>query len=309
MTSCTIIPDNLGSRHHQLIFIKRKLILRSSCPNSEHPLGAEQGFELWMSASEALLSRIQLSRWHHGVLIWQGSSFTRRRWSLEVWLCDVVHGINRLLTSGAEFFSFKTGSFRDWMSDGKQLFLSVFCLSSLVLFRGTKELFYGRKCQRMAVNVSEPHDSEQMLNKPCPGISHKRPWLLVLIHECGDGGATPGHSGRILWETPGLGPGLLGPRTSQNTVCTCLPFTSPNSAPCCPVLSSWNMQLPWKRKLFIPFAFVNLAKLGQMFLWDPGVSLEQGGNQFLTYCRTAQASWKRLNLQRLNIKCFLTFKH
>ena len=59
------------------IFIRRKQALRSSCPMSEHPWVAERTSKLQISASEDWLSRKWLSRGHHGVFTWQGSSFTQ----------------------------------------------------------------------------------------------------------------------------------------------------------------------------------------------------------------------------------------
>ena len=146
------------------------------------------------------------------------------------------------------------------MGDSKQLFLSVFCL---VLPRDTKEQgFYRHKCQRMAMNGFEPCDLEQMLSRVRPGVSHKRPRLLVSIYECGDHGAPPGHSGTRLWEALGVACRVLGPRTSQ-IPCA---HTSPSLAQILPTAAlCWFLETcncPGKGNFSFLLAFKSLAKLG-----------------------------------------------
>lgn len=257
MTSCTIIPDALGSRHHKPFFFflnKEGTGSERFLPDVRASLSGRADIwtpDLCFRGLTQQETAVLVASWG---LYLAGLLFHTAHWSLEVWLGDVIHGINSLLTSGTELFPFKIGSVGEWMGDSKQLFLSVFCLCSLVLLRDTKEQgFYKHKCQRMAVNGFEPCDSEQMLSRPRPGVSHKKLCLLVSIYECGDHGAPPGHSGTRFWETMGLGCSLGAPNIT-NSFCTRFPFTGLNTAHCGRVLVPRNLQLPRKRKLFISFA-------------------------------------------------------
>lgn len=259
-----------------LFFINR--VERGSCPTSEcHWVGNR---ELNSGSLLLRLNRKQLSCWHHGGLTWQCPSFTRPCWLLEVWFYDVIHVVNSLLRSGAELFSFKIGSVRDWMGDSKQLFLSFFCLCSLVLFRGTKKkVSIGTECQRLAVNGPKPRDREAMPKRRFRGISYMRPCVLVSFHGGGDWGAFLGHSGRMndAWEAP-RSVRLLGPRTSQ--IPARLPPSPLPHSQCCPVLpyaSSSKLATSLEKKNFISFGIYEPWKAEQMFLWASAASLAAGG--------------------------------
>ena len=108
------------------------------------------------------------------------------------------------------------------MGDSKQLFLSVFCLCSLILFTGTKEQdFYRQTCQWMAVNgLSHVTWSECGTGQVPAFLTRGLACLFQFMSVVAEGSSC--HSRRMLWEAPGLGPRLVGPSTSQIPVCMSL---------------------------------------------------------------------------------------
>lgn len=133
MTSCTIIPDALGSRHHKPFFffflIRREQALRGSCLMSEHPWVAEQTFELQISASEDWLSRKRLSWWHHGVFTWQGSSFIQPIGHLRSgWVMSFMASIACWQVALNCFLSKLVLLVNEWVTASNYSFLSFACV-------------------------------------------------------------------------------------------------------------------------------------------------------------------------------------
>lgn len=151
------------------------------------------------------------------------------------------------------------------MGDSKQLFLSVFCLCSLILFTGTKEQdFYRQTCQWMAVNgLSHVTWSECGTGQVPAFLTRGLACLFQFMSVVTEGSSC--HSRRMLWEAPGLGPRLLGPSTSQIPVCMSL-HPQPQSCPGLPCPGSSKLTTALEKGHFsFPLAFMSLGKLGRCF--------------------------------------------
>lgn len=168
------------------------------------------------------------------------------------------------------------------MGDSKQLFLSFFCLCSLVLFTGTKgKHFCSVECQRIAVNGLEPCGARRMQSGLFPASLMRE--SVCLLH------CVSVRTVELLWRlgkevSITLLPQLInyyqasGLPNASHREWTHLPLAKPKSL--MPSLS-----LHWKKELPISFVICGPQQPGDRcfsVLWPcPG---EQADNQFLTCC-------------------------
>lgn len=172
---------------------------------------------------------------------------------------------------------FQIGSVGSWMGDSKQLFLSFFCLCSLVLFTGTKgKQFCSMECQRIAVNGW----SHMMPGECRPGSSQHFSCVSARARERFlDAEERYFHKPPASAHQPSSGFwSFKHPAPHPSCMDTPVPFKPP-----VPSLSSH-----WKRELLISFdIYEPWEPGGRCFsvLWAcPG---EQAANPFLTCCCAA----------------------